>query len=135
MFYVLRFLLGALEAGFFPGVLFVLTLWVPWEYRGRLVGMFMGWSAIANMVGAVIGGLLLDADGLLNLRGWQWVFLMTALPAIIMGVVAFFILPSGPEQREIPDRRRQSPSAHDPGARERGSRRQIARGRTEGPDG
>lgn len=96
-FYVLRFLLGALEAGFFPGVLFVLTLWVPWAYRGRLVGMFMGWSAIANMVGAVIGGLLLDADGLLNLRGWQWVFLMTALPAIIMGVVAFFILPSGPE--------------------------------------
>lgn len=97
MYYVLRFLLGALEAGFFPGVLFVLTLWVPWKYRGRLVGMFMGWSAIANMVGAVIGGLLLDADGLLNLRGWQWVFLMTALPAILMGIVTFFILPSGPD--------------------------------------
>jgi len=101
MFYVLRFLLGALEAGFFPGVLFVLTLWVPWEYRGRLVGMFMGWSAIANMVGAVIGGLLLDADGLLNLRGWQWVFLMTALPAIIMGFIAFVILPSTPEHAKF----------------------------------
>jgi MFS family permease len=101
MYYVLRFLLGALEAGFFPGVLFVLTLWVPWAYRGRLVGMFMGWSAIANMVGAVIGGLLLDADGFLGLRGWQWVFLMTALPAIIMGVVALFILPSGPENAKF----------------------------------
>jgi len=101
MFYVLRFLLGALEAGFFPGVLFVLTLWVPWEYRGRLVGIFMGWSAIANMVGAVIGGLLLDADGRLGLRGWQWVFIMTALPAIIMGIIAFVVLPSGPGQAKF----------------------------------
>ena len=101
MFYTLRFLLGALEAGFFPGVLFVLTLWVPWEYRGRLVGMFMGWSAGANAVGAVIGGLLLDADGTLHLRGWQWVFLMTALPAIVMGVITFVILPSGPEQAKF----------------------------------
>jgi MFS family permease len=98
MFYSLRFLLGALEAGFFPGVLFVLTLWVPWEYRGRLVGMFMGWSAAANALGAVIGGLLLDADGTLHLRGWQWVFLMTALPAIAMGLLTLVILPSGPEQ-------------------------------------
>jgi len=79
-----------LEAGFFPGVLFVLTLWVPWEYRGRLVGMFMGWSAVANAVGAVIGGLLLDADGTLHLRGWQWVFLMTALPAIVMLSIGLF---------------------------------------------
>lgn len=101
MFYTLRFLLGALEAGFFPGVLFVLTLWVPWEYRGRLVGMFMGWSALANAVGAVIGGLLLDADGTLHLRGWQWVFLMTALPAIAMGLVTLAILPSGPEQAKF----------------------------------
>jgi MFS family permease len=101
MFYTLRFLLGALEAGFFPGVLFVLTLWVPWAYRGRLVGIFMGWSALANAVGAVIGGLLLDADGTLHLRGWQWVFLMTALPAIVMGLVTLVILPSGPEQAKF----------------------------------
>lgn len=101
MFYTLRFLLGALEAGFFPGVLFVLTLWVPWVYRGRLVGQFMGWSAAANAIGAVIGGLLLDADGLLNLRGWQWVFLMTSLPAIVMGVVTLAVLPNGPEQAKF----------------------------------
>jgi MFS family permease len=97
MFYGLRFLLGVLEAGFFPGVLFILTLWVPWEYRGRLVGMFMAWSAVANAVGAAIGGMLLDADGLWHLRGWQWVFLMTALPAIIMGLVTLAVLPSGPK--------------------------------------
>jgi sugar phosphate permease len=103
MFYVLRFLLGALEAGFFPGVLFILTLWVPWEYRGRLIGMFMGWSAAANAVGAVIGGLLLDADGTLHLRGWQWVFLMTALPAIVMGVVTLIILPSTPQDAAFLD--------------------------------
>jgi MFS family permease len=101
MFYTLRFLLGALEAGFFPGVLFVLTLWVPWEYRARLVGMFMGWSAGANAIGAAIGGLLLDADGTFNLRGWQWVFLMTALPAIVMGLLTLLILPSGPEQAKF----------------------------------
>jgi MFS family permease len=101
MFYVLRFLLGALEAGFFPGVLFVLTLWVPWGYRGRLIGQFMGWSALANAVGAVIGGLLLDADGTLHLRGWQWVFLMTAIPAIVMGIVTLVILPSTPEDAKF----------------------------------
>jgi MFS family permease len=101
MFYTLRFLLGALEAGFFPGVLFVLTLWVPWAYRGRLVGMFMGWSALANAVGAAAGGLLLDADGTFNLRGWQWVFLMTAVPAVIMGLATLAILPSGPEEAKF----------------------------------
>jgi len=103
MFYTLRFVLGALEAGFFPGVLYVLTLWVPWVYRARLIGSFMAWSAIANAVGAVIGGLLLDADGALNLRGWQWVFLMTAIPAIVMGIVTLFILPSGPQEAKFLD--------------------------------
>jgi MFS family permease len=98
MFYTLRFLLGVLEAGLFPGVLFVLTLWVPWEYRGRLTGMFMGWSAVANALGAAVGGLLLDANGTLGLRGWQWVFLMTALPAVVMGLLTLVILPSGPDQ-------------------------------------
>ena len=101
MFYVLRFLLGACEAGFFPGVLYILTVWVPWEYRGRLVGVFMGWSAVANAVGAPIGGMLLDADGLMGLRGWQWVFLFTAGPAILMGILTLFILPDGPQEAKF----------------------------------
>ncbi|MDV2687046.1 MFS transporter, partial [Alkalihalophilus lindianensis] len=73
MFYVLRFLLGAAEAGFFPGVLYVLTLWYPQAHRGRMIGAFMIASAVANAVGALIGGALLDLDGLLGLAGWQWV--------------------------------------------------------------
>jgi MFS family permease len=60
--------------------------------------MFMSWSALANAIGAVIGGLLLDADGTFNLRGWQWVFLMTALPAIVMGLLALVLLPSSPAE-------------------------------------
>src|SRR3954466_3444310 len=67
MFYFLRFLLGACEAGFFPGVLYLLTIWFPSGYRARMVGSFMLFSAIANGVGAPIGGVLLDLDGLLGL--------------------------------------------------------------------
>lgn len=71
MFYILRFLLGVCEAGFFPGVLYLLTLWFPSAYRGRMVGLFMIFSALANAVGAPVGGMLLDLDGLLGHAGWQ----------------------------------------------------------------
>ena len=73
---MLRFLLGACEAGFFPGVLYLLTIWFPFAYRARMVGSFMFYSAIANAIGAPIGGAMLDLDGTLGLRGWQWVFLV-----------------------------------------------------------
>src|ERR671929_2100863 len=68
MFYILRFLLGACEAGFFPGVLYLLTLWFPFHYRAQMVGSFRLFSAIANAIGAPIGGMLLDLDGVLGLR-------------------------------------------------------------------
>jgi sugar phosphate permease len=97
MFYVLRFLLGVCEAGFFPGVLYVLTIWFPFEYRGRMVGQFMIFSAIANAVGAPIGGVLLDLDGIGGLRGWQWVFLATGLPAVVMAVVTLLYLDDRPD--------------------------------------
>ncbi|MFL6970674.1 MAG: MFS transporter, partial [Xanthobacteraceae bacterium] len=87
MFYILRFLLGACEAGFFPGVLFLLTLWFPFRYRAQMVGSFMLFSAIANAIGAPIGGMLLDLDGHLGLKGWQWVFIVSGLPAVIVGIV------------------------------------------------
>ena len=77
IFYILRFLLGVCEAGFFPGVLFVLTLWFPFSRRAKMVGSFMLFSAVANAVGAPIGGMLLDLDGALGLRGWEWVFIVT----------------------------------------------------------
>ncbi|KQT87510.1 MFS transporter [Aurantimonas sp. Leaf443] len=96
MFYILRFLLGVAEAGFFPGVLYALTLWFPQSHRGRMVGWFMIASAIANAVGAAIGGMLLDLDGFLGYRGWEWVFFATGVPAVLLAVVVFFKLPSRP---------------------------------------
>jgi MFS family permease len=97
MFYFLRFLLGACEAGFFPGVLYLLTIWFPSGYRARMVGSFMLYSAVANAIGAPIGGALLDFDGTLGLRGWQWVFLVTGGPAVIMGFVTLAYLDDRPE--------------------------------------
>jgi len=97
MFYILRFLLGAAEAGFFPGVLYVLTLWYPQAQRGRMIGMFMIASAVANAVGAVIGGALLDLDGLMGLAGWQWVFIATGIPAVLLAPYVLWRLPDGPQ--------------------------------------
>ncbi len=101
MFYILRFLLGVAEAGFFPGVLYLLTLWFPKDYRGRMVGLFMIFSAIANAIGAPIGGSLLDLDGLLGLAGWEWVFLATGVPAVIAGIVTLFYLDDTPEKAKF----------------------------------
>jgi MFS family permease len=98
MFYALRFLLGVAEAGFFPGVLFALTLWFPQSHRARMIGWFMIASALANAVGAAIGGALLDLDGLLGLKGWQWVFVATGLPALALAVIVLRSLPDGPER-------------------------------------
>lgn len=97
MFYILRFLLGVCEAGFFPGVLYLLTLWFPSDYRGRMVGLFMIFSALANAIGAPVGGMLLDLDGFLGHAGWQWVFLATGIPAVIAGIITFFFLYDRPE--------------------------------------
>jgi MFS family permease len=97
MFYVLRFLLGVAEAGFFPGVLYALTLWFPQAHRARAIGLFMVASAFANAVGAAIGGMLLDLDGSLGLRGWQWVFLATGVPALLLVPAVLRWLPRGPE--------------------------------------
>src|SRR3954468_15037644 len=93
MFYILRFALGAAEAGFFPGVLYALTLWFPQAYRGRMVGWFMIASAVANAVGAFLGGMLLELNGVLGLAGWQWVFVATGIPAILLTFVVLAVLP------------------------------------------
>jgi MFS family permease len=107
MFYVLRFLLGATEAGFFPGVLYVLTLWYPQAHRARMVGLFMIASALANAVGAAVGGLLLGMDGFLGLAGWQWVFLVTGMPAVLLAPYVLWRLPNGPaEARWLSDQQK-----------------------------
>ncbi|MCW5231401.1 MFS transporter [Verminephrobacter eiseniae] len=98
MFYILRFLLGACEAGFFPGVLYLLTLWYPFAYRAAMVGLFMIFSALANAIGGPLGGILLDLDGLQGLAGWKWIFIVTGIPAVVMGVVTLFYLPDSPDE-------------------------------------
>jgi MFS family permease len=95
-FYVLRFLLGVAEAGFFPGVLYALTLWFPQSHRARAMGLFMIASALANAAGAAIGGMLLGLDGLGGLRGWQWLFVATGLPALLLVPAVLVLLPRGP---------------------------------------
>ncbi len=95
-FYTVRLLLGAAEAGFFPGVILYLTYWFPAAYRGRIVAIFMVAIPVSSFLGSPISAALLQTDGWLGLRGWQWMFILEALPAILLGVAAFVWLPSRP---------------------------------------
>jgi MFS family permease len=97
-FYAMRLLLGAAEAGFFPGVLFFLTLWFPAAHRGRVIGLFMSGVAISGLIGSPISGLLLSLDGTAGLRGWQWLFILEGAPAIILAPLVLAYLQDGPLQ-------------------------------------
>jgi ACS family tartrate transporter-like MFS transporter len=96
-FLTLRFLLGAAEAGFFPGVILYLTYWFPAAHRARIVGIFMVGTAAAGFIGSPISGAILGMDGWLGVRGWQWVFILEAIPAVLMGVASLFWLTDKPE--------------------------------------
>ena len=105
MFYVMRFLLGAAEAGFFPGVLLYLTYWYPAKERAQTIALFAVGGVAAGVVGSPISGALLNMDGLLGLKGWQWLFFIEALPAILMGIVVWTVLPNRPQNaRWLSDR-------------------------------
>jgi D-galactonate transporter len=95
-FYLVRVLLGAAEAGFFPGIIFYLTLWFPAQYRARIVGYFMAAIPLSTVIGAPISGVLLYLHGGLGLAGWQWLFIIEAVPAIILAGVVFFYLTDWP---------------------------------------
>jgi MFS transporter, ACS family, tartrate transporter len=95
-FDVLRVLLGVAEAGFFPGIIFYLTLWFPTVYRARIVGWFMAAIPASTVIGAPVSGLLLGLDGVAGMRGWQWMFIVEAVPALILSVVVFFYLTDRP---------------------------------------
>jgi MFS family permease len=96
-FLVLRFLLGAAEAGFFPGVILYLTYWFPSVYRARIVGVFMVAIPLAGVIGSPISGAVLGMDGVLGLGGWQWIFILEALPAILLGFISFAWLTDKPK--------------------------------------
>ncbi|MDX6444128.1 MAG: transporter, family, tartrate transporter [Blastocatellia bacterium] len=96
-FYVLRFLLGAAEAGFFPGIIVYLSHWFRYQDRAKAVAMFMAAIPIANIVGSPVSGLLLGAHWL-GLAGWRWLFIVEGAPAIVLGVITIFFLTDRPHQ-------------------------------------
>ncbi|HYZ22187.1 MAG TPA: MFS transporter [Rhodopila sp.] len=95
-FYIVRVLLGAAEAGFFPGIIFYLTLWFPGVYRARIVGWFMAAIPLSSVLGSPISGFILGMDGLGGLAGWQWLFIIEAAPAVILAVATWFYLTDRP---------------------------------------
>lgn len=99
-FYAMRFLLGAAEAGFFPGIIYYLTCWYPSALRARTVACFATASALAGVVGSPLSGALMQLDGCLSLRGWQWLFLLEGLPALALGGAVLAYLPRGPENAD-----------------------------------
>lgn len=97
MLYLLRFMLGAAEAGFFPGVILYLTYWIPAKYRARVIATFMVAIPAANFIGSPISGAILSLDGWFGMRGWHWLFILEGVPAVLLGVAAFFVLSNRPD--------------------------------------
>ncbi|MFT3777480.1 MAG: MFS transporter [Ottowia sp.] len=98
-FYVLRFLLGAFEAGFFPGVILYFTFWYPTARRGRAIAIFMTATALAGvLVGPLNGALMKYGEGFLGYHGWQWMFIANGVPCLIIAVLVFFMLVDSPAE-------------------------------------
>lgn len=107
-FYVMRFLLGVAEAGFFPGVIFYLSQWFPDAHRARAISLFMMATAFAGVVGGPLSGHLLRLDGLCDLDGWQWIFLVEGLPSVFLGFLMPLLLANSPGEARwlTPDERK-----------------------------
>jgi sugar phosphate permease len=96
-FYFLRALLGAAEAGFFPGIAFYLATWFPAEFRTRITAWFMVAIPISAVIGGPLSGLLLAMDGIAGLAGWQWLFIIEGLPAALVGLSLLWLMSDSPE--------------------------------------
>jgi len=97
-FLILRFLLGVAEAGFFPGIILYLSFWFPARYRAGVVSLFMAAAPISVVLGSPLSSALLEMDGLLGFKGWQWMFLLEAIPAFLLGFVVLKFLTDKPEK-------------------------------------
>ncbi|MDP4024284.1 MFS transporter [Methylobacterium sp. NEAU 140] len=95
-YYVTRFLLGAAEAGFFPGALYYVSQWYPMTHRARVVATFSVAVPLSLFIGSPISGALMELNGLLGLRGWQWIFILESIPAVLMGVFSIVFLVNRP---------------------------------------
>ena len=109
-FYVMRFLLGIAEAGFFPGIILYLTYWYPAQRRGRIISLFMTGIPLAGVIGGPLSGWIMKSwDQVQGMQGWQWMFLLEAIPAVIFGVIVYFYLDDrisdakwlSPEERDL----------------------------------
>jgi MFS transporter, ACS family, tartrate transporter len=98
--YVMRFLLGVAEAGFIPGMTLYILLWIPLRQRARITAYWILATPFAGIVGGPLGGLLLQLDGVLGFKGWQWLFLAEGLPAVILAVVTYFYLTPTPAKAQ-----------------------------------
>lgn len=96
-FYALRFLLGAAEAGFFPGIVYYLSQWYPEAQRARAIAAFMTAVPVSGVVGGPLSGALLGLNGVLGLAGWQWLFLVEGIPAMLLGLIVLVCLTDRPE--------------------------------------
>jgi MFS family permease len=97
-FYLMRLALGAAEAGFYPGILYFLTVWFPAAYRARILGYFIAAIPISGIVGAPLSGQLLGLNGLLGFQGWQWLFLLEAAPAFVLAPLVLAYLQDTPDK-------------------------------------
>ena len=97
-FLILRFLLGVAEAGFFPGIILYLSFWFPARYRAGVVSLFMAAAPISVVLGSPLSSALLEMNGLLGLRGWQWMFILEAIPAFLLGFVVLGYMTDKPEK-------------------------------------
>jgi ACS family tartrate transporter-like MFS transporter len=99
-FYILRFLLGVAEAGFFPGIILYLTYWYPAKYRARFLAAFAVAVPVSTVIGAPVSGLLLGLDGAMGLKGWQWLFVIEGIPSVLLGIVTWFYLTDRPNKAD-----------------------------------
>jgi len=97
-FYALRFLLGAAEAGFFPGIILYLTLWFPARHRAAAAAVFMAAAPLSTAIGSPISGALMELPTFAGLRNWQWLYILEALPAVVLGFVVLKVLTDKPDQ-------------------------------------
>ena len=95
-FYIMRLLLGAAEAGFWPTCMFYLASWYPAAHRGRAISRFYCFTGVTTIVGGILSGWLLGLDGTAGLRGWQWLFLVEGVPTVVLGAAMFWLLPDAP---------------------------------------
>jgi ACS family tartrate transporter-like MFS transporter len=99
-FLIIRFLLGAAEAGFFPGMILYLTYWFPAQYRGRVISTLFIAQPVANAIASSGSAAILGMDGVLGLRGWQWIFIIEAIPAVVLGLFILRIMTDRPARAE-----------------------------------